>query len=471
MSSLPSSMIRALTQRQPLPAGSPGFVNDIWRIALTLLLALLGFIFFVVGILILRLLVDWLVIPGVKYRDFTEFYLLASAIRYGIDITLPLTTIGEHLGIDPTLVGFNHPAPYPPTMGLLFLPFAYIDYTLGGLIWLAIDFASLVAAIALLVQLIGSRLHPLLVIPIALALVAWDPVFWELKWGQVGTLLLLLHVGMLLLLQRGHPRGAGVLFGLALLIKPLTVPVAALLLLRRQWRVLGAAVGVVVGGYAAALLTVGPIALIKYFTQSLPTVGRFYSTFWPNISLATLGSRLFEGMWQPAVLPRPEDAVMVSDPLIASPLAAQAILLLLPLLVISAGLWAVHRLPLDSAVAILLCISIAVSPISWIHYEVLALPLIAQTLAWLQAHGWPRRLTTAVACILLPMLFWLMIWLYLGLSFTRPRLEGELPHYPAVATLPVLMPGLLLLLLAALGTWMAYHSLPLVLDVETRSPR
>lgn len=460
-------MNHALTQRRPLPAGSPGFVNAIWRIALILLLVLLGLIFFILGIFILRMLVDWLSIPGVKYRDFTGFYLLASAIRYRMDVTLPLTTIGAQLGIDPALVGFDHPTPHPPTLGLLFLPFAYIDYTLGGLIWLAIEFSSLVVAIALLARLTGFRLHPLLVLPIALALVAWDPVSWELKWGQVGLLLLLLYIGMVLLLQRGHPSGAGVLFGLTLLLKPLTIPVAALLLLRRRWQVLGAAAGVLAGGYAAALLTVGPIALIKYFTQSLPTVGRFYSTFWSNSSLATLGSRLFEGMWQPRVLPRPEDAVIVSDPLIASPLAAQAILILLPLLVIGAGLWAVRRLPLDSAVAILLCISIAVSPISWIHYEVLALPLIAQTLAWLQARGWPRRPTLAAASILLPMLFWLMTWLYLGLSFARPSLEGELPHYPAVATLPVLMPGLLLVLLAALGIWIAQRSHPSALDANT----
>lgn len=426
--------------------------------------ALLGSIFVTIGSLILGVITGWLLIPGVKHRDFTEIYLLASALRYGINITLPLTTIGERLGIAPNLVGFYHPTPHPPTMGLLLLPFAYIDYMLGSMIWLVSEFLLWIAAVALLARLIQVRLRPLPVILIALALVAWDPVFWEFKWGQVGMLLLFLHISMLLLLKRDHPSGAGVLFGLTLLIKPLTVPVAALLLLRRQWRVLGTTLATVLAGYGAALLLIGPGELVRYFTQSLPTVGRFYSTFWPNISLATLGSRLFESMWLPASLPRPEDSIMVSDPLIGAPLAAQAITILLPLLVISLALWAVRWLPLDRAIASLVCISIAVSPISWVHYEVLALPLVAQTLAWLRAHRWPRRPTLAVTCILVPMLFPLMAWLHLGLVLTRPRMEGELPHYPAVATLPMLIPGALLLSLAALGLWIAHRPHPPVLD-------
>ncbi len=470
MSSLPFHLIHALIQRQSLSAGSSDLASDqlmpyrhrvrlrsIWRIVLTLLSIPLSLLFLTSGIFALKMLVDWLSMPEFKYRDFTTIYLLVSAIRYRIDVTLPLTTIGEYLDIDPTLVGFYHPTPHPPTMGLLLLPFGYIDYTLGSLIWLALGFSSLVVAVGLLAQLVGFRLHPLLVIFMALVLINWEPVFSELRWGQLGISLLLLHIGMLFLLQRGYPRAAGVLFGLALLLKPLTVPVAAFLLLRRQWRTLGATVGTVAGGYAAALLTVGPAALIKYFTQSLPTVSKFYSTFWPNTSLATLGSRLFESMWQPAVLPRPEDKIMASDPLIASPLAAQAIMILLPLLIIGAGLRAVHKLPLDPAIAILLCISIVASPISWPHYEVLALPLIAQTLAWLKAHRWPRRPTIATVCILLPLLAWTILWLYLGMALTQPRLEEKLPHYPAVATLPMLIPGLLLLLLAVLRMWIAYH--------------
>ncbi len=439
----------------------------IWRRSFVLSFAFLGSIFATIGSLILGVIIGWLLIPGVKYRDFTGIYLLASALRYGIDITLPLTTIGERLGIAPTLVGFYHPTPHPPTMGLLLLPFAYIDYTLGSLIWLVSEFLLWIAAVALLARLIQFHLRPLLVTLIALALVAWDPVFGEFKWGQVGMLLLFLYISMLLLLKRDHPGGAGVLFGLALLIKPLTVPVAALLLLRRQWRMLGTTLATVVAGYSAALLLIGPSELVRYFTQSLPAVGRFYSTFWPNISLATLGSRLFESMWLPATLPHPEESIMVSDPLIGSPLAAQAIIILLPLLVISVALWAVRWLPLDRAIASLVCISIAVSPISWVHYEVLALPLVAQTLAWLRSHRWPRKPTLAVTCILLLMLFPLMAWLHLGLLLTRPRMEGELPYYPAVATLPVLIPGALLLSLVALGIWIAHRPHPPALDADT----
>lgn len=480
MLSLPYFLFHALAQRQPSSTASPSpasaqwgpyrrqiRLNHNWRIRLTLIRVLLGLIFVTIGTLALGILVGWLLIPGVRYRDFTGIYLLASAIRYGMDITLPLTTIGERLGIAPNLVGFYHPTPHPPTMGLLFLPFGYIDYAVGSLMWLAIEFLLLVAAIVLLARLIGFRFHLLLGTLIALALVGCWPVFEELKWGQVGMLLLLLHVGMLLLLQRGHPGRAGVLLGLALLLKPLTVPVPVLLLLRRQWRALGATIGTVVGGYIVALLVVGPTALIKYFTQSLPSVGRFYSTFWPNISLATLGSRLFESMWLPAILPRPEEKVMASDPLVVSPFAAHLITVLVPVLVIGVGLWVVRRLPLDLAIPILLCISIAVSPISWTHYELLALPLIAQTLAWLHAHHWPRKPTLAVVCILLPMVFPLIVWVHLGLLFTRPRLEGELPYYPAVATLPMLIPAILLLLLGALGIWIARHPYPPALDTQT----
>lgn len=482
MSSFPSSLIYRLIQRSSLLTGSSNLAADylrsycrqvhyghIGRIVLTSTFILLSVIFLIVGTLMLKTLVNWLSIPGVKHRDFTTIYLLASAIRYRIDITLPLTTIGEYLGIDPTLVGFYHPTPHPPTMGLLLLPFGYMDYTLGSLIWLTMEFLFLVIAIALLALLVRFRLHPLLVIFIALALVGWGPVFWELRWGQVSILLLLLHIGMLLLLQRGYAGGAGVLFGLAVLIKPLTVPVAALLLLRHQWRVLGATLGTVVAGYAVALLAVGPSALVKYFTQSLPTVSRFYSAFWHNLSLATLGSRLFESMWLPAIHLRPEDKVIASEPLIASPPAAQAIMILLPLLIIGTGVGAVRRLPFDSAIPILLCISIVASPISWGHYEVLALPLIAQTLAWLKAHRWPRKPTIAVVCILILLLVWEIGWLYLGISFAQLRLEGRLSYYPAFATLPMLMPSLLLLWLVVLHMWTAHHPRLLTSDAVTRS--
>lgn len=144
---------------------------------------------------------------------------------------------------------------YPPPYYALIAPLAWLDYRDAAHVWLALQFAALVAAGLLL-----AAAHPPLrralwwALPAALL---FPPMATGWVSGQKGALWLLVFAAIHLLLQRGRTTAAGAVFGLLALKPPLALVLGAVMLARREWRFL---VGAVATGLALLAISL-PLGL------------------------------------------------------------------------------------------------------------------------------------------------------------------------------------------------------------------
>ncbi len=231
----------------------------------------------------------------------------------------------------------------PPISVLVFSPLAYLDPYLAFVVWYGLSLL-----LYLLVIFILARSYPqhtsALRIGWALSLAG----FWHtLELGQIYVPLLLATTGALLLMQRERPILAGVLIGLLVAFKPNFAIWPVLLLLSGYWRVALAGLG------TSALLSLLPLAFypptiyIQWLKASAAYSGRILPI---NNSFPGLGERL--GL-----------------PLLG---IALSIILLLALLA-----WAWHYRPPQLTVSgLALLAAILASPIAWIGYTLLLLPVL-----------------------------------------------------------------------------------------------
>jgi len=164
--------------------------------------------------------------------DFCAFYTGARLYLQGpsrvYDLTLQRATEQQLLGRDD--IPFNH----PPYELLLWLPLARLSFQtafwllrLAGLLLLAV--ASKLAATALCPRLGAPAIF--------LRALAFFPVPYCLWMGQDSVLLLAILAACAWLLARRMEWLAGAALGLALLKPQLVLPIAAVFLLMRRWRV------------------------------------------------------------------------------------------------------------------------------------------------------------------------------------------------------------------------------------------
>ena len=306
---------------------------------------------------------------GVEYvymKDFVQDYLWVRAVLAGVDPYRDITELAlQFFGFVPLGV-FPHPNAHPPTIGLLMLPLAWVDYQTASAVWLALDFAFVLVAVFLMGVASGSRLSVRATALVGVALMAWYPFHKELVLGQLSTLVLLLLCGAWLSLQKDRRGLAGALLGLAIVIKPVPWPLLLVLLVRKEWRALGGAVAAM---GIAGLLTLGVLGFDRLLTyqSGLRAVGELHRAEAQNMSITTVGWRVFHGT-QSTIL-----TAISAPPLVEFEPAARGLSLGLPALALALGCIAAarHR-RLDVALAMMLCISLLISPISWDHYLVLA---------------------------------------------------------------------------------------------------
>lgn len=149
----------------------------------------------------------------------------------------------------------NAPLPflYPPFAALVFVPLSLLPYRLA--------FAASCCLNLLLLLLAGQLLRPWLpalqASPWCLLPLLYASLFGvsiALMQGQISFLLLLLFCGAYTLLQGQHDRLAGLLLALTLIKFQLALPVIALYIIWRRWRVVG---GFLAGAVALALISWG----------------------------------------------------------------------------------------------------------------------------------------------------------------------------------------------------------------------
>lgn len=332
-------------------------------------------------------------------KDFVQTYTLARAILDRVDPYLPTDVLAKrYLGHVP-FAAWPHPTPHPPALGVLLLPIAFLDYATAATVWFVFELICLVVSAHFLVHGFSAQLSRLAVLCVAIALVAWHPVATEMFMGQLQLPMLALLAGAWLALRKGWPGLGGALVGLAILIKPIPVPMLLWFALSRRWRALGGAVCVILTGYAVTGCLVGLETLVTYVTSVVPSITHVYRAALGNHSLWSVGWRLFEGTGCDVF------GATVVPPLIRSAAGARFVAMALPILVLlAASLFVRGQRSLGVSFAVMVSVSILISPLSWPHYLVLAAIPGAQVVRWLLCHRLPRRETNralVVASLLL----------------------------------------------------------------------
>jgi Glycosyltransferase family 87 len=300
-------------------------------------------------------------------KDFGQEYVLARAIRDGIDPYQSVRELGTRYVTPEGNFNKEHPTPHPPTVGLLALPLSFSSYGDAALLWLVIELACLYGCALLLLR--KNREPPLLGLMVALALIGWPPMTLELGLGQLTLPMLLGILAAQWALQSGHRRLGGALLGATLIVKPLGWPLLLLLAVRREWQALSAAALVVVLSAGAAVVAIGVEHSAGYVLRVLPTLGAMFQTEPTNMALSTVGARVGIA-W-------------------LGPLAAAAVVVL--------GTWWSGKRTLEVGLAMMTTVSLLASPLSWSFYFVLALVPIGYLIGWYRQFGAPKR--DAWACL------------------------------------------------------------------------
>jgi hypothetical protein len=329
-------------------------------------------------------------LPSGELRDFGSF--VASA-RAGIEGANPY---GIHpLTFHVVVPGFDvwNPNLNPPISVLLFRPFTAAAPHDAFLWWWGISFVCYVLAVALLVHRYGGKDGPLLALCALAAAGLWD----TLALGQIYLPLVLATVVAWLLLEREHPAAAGVLIGCIVAVKPNFAAWPAVLLLAGHLRAPLAACAVAAILSAIPLLTHGGAIYTQWADVILADESR--TAFLTNASIPGLAAR--------AGIPA------------AGMIAAVAVLAM-----VTAWAWRGKPSPLEAS-AVGMVAGIAASPIAWVHYTLLLLPVFFR---------WHRSPALVAAAILLvvPVAFVLR---YLDAAFWRQATIGSAYNWAVILCL------------------------------------
>jgi Glycosyltransferase family 87 len=259
---------------------------------------------------------------------------------------------------------------------LLSLPFSLLSYQQAATLWLFIELSCITISAYLLSGLFASKRNGAsrlsLTLFLSILMLAWTPFMDELILGQLTSLLLLLFIGAWLSLRQDKDLKGGFLLGCAVAIKLIAWPVIAFLALKRRWRAVLSATAVMGLANLAAAWFIGLEGIAHYYLKVGPLVSALHRAQERNLSVWTIGWRLFEGTGSSILLG------VKAPPLIYAPELARWVSLALPLAVLIIGLWLAYRArSFDFSFGILVCVSILISPVAWsVYFMLLVIPFL-----------------------------------------------------------------------------------------------
>ncbi|TGU74470.1 DUF2029 domain-containing protein [Geomonas terrae] len=323
----------------------------------------------VCGTLSLWRLVQYFTPEYIYQRDFIQEYLLAKAVLTGTDPYAPLPELAKRFLGPLTTAVFQHPTPHPPAVGLLFSPLGLLSYQHAVQTWFVIQLALVAASAYGMLRCLELRPTPFVVLTCSFLAVTWSPFFQDLVLGQLMTLKLALLIGTWYMLKTGREAGGGLFLGAAIAVKFIAWPLVLLLAVLRRWKAVVAAGLTVLAANGVAAMVIGSDAVIAYYTKVGPLVSSLYRGHASNFSVWSIAGRLFAGTDSPAMC-GVKAAPLWSAPELAGPLAFVA-----PVVLLGAGLFAsarVSKSSFDAPFALMVCVSILISPVAWNCYLVLA---------------------------------------------------------------------------------------------------
>lgn len=366
------------------------------RLMVVLRYILIGLVV-LMGLARLRIIITLLLSPATyQERDILQEYLMAKALVSGVNPYLPLDELAQ------MFIGkfsfLPHPAPYPPFIAILSTPLLLFSLNNVIIVWFIIEIACLIAISGMLTILWRGRVDWVRAIIIFFFMLAWYPVMVDLLYGQLTILLTALLLAALLALRKDHKILAGVLIGLSVAMKMFTWPLIIYFALKKDWRTLLSSCLTAFGLNLIALIAMGIGPIMDYYLRVAMQVATIYHSFLKNYSLWSIGYRLFAGtepvggdyISAPPLVNLPKMAPLVSAGLAAAFLLAGLI-------------WAMRSKDRDIAFSIIVCVIVAISPISWDHYYVMIIISLVVLLHNLSNHSlptWPTILFIIIALML-----------------------------------------------------------------------
>jgi hypothetical protein len=175
----------------------------------------------------------------VLHGDHHRFYDAEYALSVQHDPTVMGMTFGENRYL---------PMIYPPFYYLLVAPLAILPFHVAALVWLFLMAGCLGGTVWLLANAYSE--HPALPAWAFVGALSFSPLLQNLCTSQKGTLALLIVTATFLLLDRGRPFWAGLIFGLIAFKPQLALVIAVAMLCKRQW-------WFVLGGTVTGVMLVG----------------------------------------------------------------------------------------------------------------------------------------------------------------------------------------------------------------------
>lgn len=310
-------------------------------------------------------------------KDYLQDYLIGKAVLEGEMPYQNISNLKKIFYPDNQNIVFDHPTPHPPTLIPILIPLSLFDYQISASLWLIFSLLALVGSVFLLSSLLGGEskwTRPLFVF---LFLISADPIRRELIVGQYSILILFLILLFVYALRKGRFRLAGVCLGLSFTIKLFGVFLFAYLFFTRKWLVLLYSLVTYAVFFLISLGLLGFETIVYYFSSVVPKVKEIYAVSCSNISLTTIGNRLFVGTDSSAL-----EGTNI-DPLMYLPkLSSGTSVLIASVLIFTCFRIILKREKFELGIAVVVLLNIIISPISWTHSVLVAFCPLAIVCSW-----------------------------------------------------------------------------------------
>jgi hypothetical protein len=283
--------------------------------------------------------------------DFKQDYWAAKHLLWGNSIYSDKTAQNNH----------------PPFNAVLFTPLALLTYKASIFAWSLLSIIFYFWAGIIVIRTLQIRLKTEWSLILVASALAWYPFQIHIALGQLSLLITICIIGAWSSLIKHKDLTAGLLIGVAALIKLFPIMIIGFLILSKRGKAAWTALLVFLCGILLTWTLVGQDDFLNYFLAVAPNNGREYATFPINASLSAAAGRTFlAGHWV--------------SPMIHSPaLATIAYLAAASLVLLFTGIYVLKTRQqaqgVDTGLAMTCVGMLLVSPITWEHsFSILLLP-------------------------------------------------------------------------------------------------
>lgn len=380
-------------------------------------------------------------------RDFLQEYLIARAALIGENPYLSITDLTYKFFGPINTPLLAHPTPHPPPVVLISLPFGFLPYTIAANSWLFIQLICIGISIHLLLRYSVNRSSWWMISLSLFFLLSLGFVIDELIFRQLNSVLLLLLILSWLSLKSGKDWGGGIFLGCAIALKLFAWPIILFFFFKNHWKASISAGITWLCANSLAGLIIGFDKVAYYYLIVSKDLENLYHADIANISLWSIGWRIFSGTGTTA------NNGIKAIPLYSLPAIAPYISVLILLIILILGFYSAYKCKdFDLAFGIMICVSVLISPLSWLSYLLLMLipvAIIGRHLIFEEdpKFNWvPALALVAGIFILRRYEIYSMIQILAGYS-PQSSLNILVPFWP---TLPSLLPTLAVLILLIL---------------------